>query len=76
MRRKDEPTGTPGARDGEVRSSVAESKRTLLVPWIAQRPARFGPTTPRAIRRTAAAGDLLDSAREGVTSAGRLVIVR
>ncbi len=49
MRRRNEPTGTPGARDGEAWTPVAESKRTLVVPWIAQKPASLGPTTPKPI---------------------------
>ena len=76
MSRKVEPTGTPGPRDGEASSPVAESDRTFVVPRIARRPAPVGPTTPRSIRTTAAAVGLLDTAREGVTSAGRFVIVR
>jgi hypothetical protein len=50
MRRRNEPTGTPGARYGEAWTPVAESKLTLVVPWIAQKPARFGPTHRRALR--------------------------
>src|SRR5262249_33983767 len=42
-RRRNEPTGTPGARDGEAWTPVSESKLTLVVPWIAPKPARVGP---------------------------------
>jgi hypothetical protein len=37
-----ESTGTPGARDGEAWTPVAESMLTLVVPWIARNPTRVG----------------------------------
>ena len=37
MRQRNEPTDTPGARYGEAWTPVAESKLTLVVPWIAQK---------------------------------------
>ena len=46
MRRRNEPTDTPRARYGEAWTPAAESKLTLVVPWIAQELPRSGPTTP------------------------------
>ena len=65
---REHATARPGRQLLEVSepSSCLGSPRSLRA---------FGPPTPRSIGTTPAAVGLLDSARDGVTSAGRFVTV-